>query len=93
MFRKNNITINCDDNDDAICILILGRLLLQGSPWSKISLATHLRSNTAFLSRLKFWVAKKTEDEPAYCPNRNELLQIIETVQKFSLFSKDRKIV
>ena len=25
-------TINCDDNDDAICFLILGHLLLLGSP-------------------------------------------------------------
>ena len=30
-------TINCDDNDDAICFLILGHLLLLGSPWNKIS--------------------------------------------------------
>ena len=30
-FVKTN-TINCDDNDDALCFLILGRLLLQGSP-------------------------------------------------------------
>ena len=38
-------------------------------------------------------ICKKTEDEPAYCPDRNELLQIIETMQKFSLFSKDGAIV
>ena len=37
--------------------------------------------------------AIKTEDEPVYCPDRNELLQIIETMQKFSLFSKDGTIV
>ena len=30
-----------------------------------------------------------TEDEPAYCPDKNELLQIIKAMQKFSLFSKD----
>ena len=29
------------------------------------------------------------EDEPAYCPDKNELLQIIKAMQKFSLFSKD----
>ena len=28
----------------------------------------------------------KTEDEPVYCLDRNELSQIIETMQKFSLF-------
>ena len=31
-FHKSNDTINCDDNDDAIRFLILGRLLLLGSP-------------------------------------------------------------
>ena len=36
--------------------------------------------------------AIETEDEPVYCTNRNELLQIIETMQKF-LFSKDGTIV
>ena len=30
-----------------------------------------------------------TEDEPTYCPDKNELLQIIKAMQKFSLFSKD----
>ena len=38
MFRKNNDTINCDDNDDAICSLVLGPLVLLGSPWNEISL-------------------------------------------------------
>ena len=33
--------------------------------------------------------ASKTEDKPAYCSDRNELLQVVETTQKFSLFSKD----
>ena len=37
--------------------------------------------------------AIETEDEPMYCPDRNELLQIIDTKQKFSLFSKDGGIV
>ena len=32
--------------------------------------------------------AIETEDEPVYCPDRNELLQIIETMQKFSFFQK-----
>ena len=36
--------------------------------------------------------AIETEDEPVYCTNRNELLQIIQTMQKF-LFSKDGTIV
>ena len=31
-FVKKKKTINCDDNDDAICFLILGGLLLLGSP-------------------------------------------------------------
>ena len=35
-FVKTN-TIDCDDNDNAICFLILGCLLLLGSPWNKIS--------------------------------------------------------
>ena len=50
LFRKNNNAINCDDNDDAISFLILGPLLLKYQ--------IHLRSSTAFLSRLKFWFAK-----------------------------------
>ena len=43
-FVKKKKTINCDDNDDAICFLILGRLLLLGSPWNKISLEVSERS-------------------------------------------------
>ena len=34
--------------------------------------------------------AIKTEDESVYCPNRNEISEIIKIMQKFSLFSKDR---
>ena len=36
--------INCDDNDNTICFLILGRLLLLGSPWNEISLEALERS-------------------------------------------------
>ena len=36
-FVKTN-TINCDDNNNATCFLILGRLLLLGSSWNEISL-------------------------------------------------------
>ena len=43
LFRKNNNTFNCDDND-VICFLILGRLLLLGSPWNKIWLKVLERS-------------------------------------------------
>ena len=35
----------------------------------------------------------QTEDELVHCFDRNELLQIIETIQKFSFFSKDGAIV
>ena len=35
----------------------------------------------------------ETEDEPVYWPDKNKLLQIIETIQKFSLFSIDGAIV
>ena len=34
----------------------------------------------------------ETEDEPVYWPDKNKRLQIIETMQKFSLFSKDCSI-
>ena len=37
-------------------------------------------------------ICKKTEDGPAYCPDRKEILQIIETMQKFSLLLKDGAI-
>ena len=36
-FVKTN-TINCDDNNDATCFLILGRLLLLGSSWNEFHL-------------------------------------------------------
>ena len=36
-FVKTN-TINCDDNGNAICFLILGGLILLASPWNEISL-------------------------------------------------------
>ena len=52
LFRKNNDTINWDDNNDTI----------------------------------------ETEDEPVYCLDSNEFLQIIKTMQKFSLSSKDGAI-
>ena len=35
----------------------------------------------------------ETKDEPAYCPERCDLLQIIETMQKFSLFSNNSAMV
>ena len=38
-------------------------------------------------------ICKKTKDEPASCPDRKEILEIIETTQKFSLFSTDGAIV
>ena len=38
-------------------------------------------------------ICKKTEDKPEYYPDRKELLQIIKTMQKFSLFLKDDAIV
>ena len=92
-FVKTN-TINCDDNDDAICSLILGRLLLLGSPWNEISLEvlersswTHFRRSSAFLCWLKFWFAEK-EDEPAYCPDRYELLQISRPCKNSHCFQK-----
>ena len=44
LFRKNNNTFNCDDNGDAICFLIVGRMLLLGSPWNEISLKVLERS-------------------------------------------------
>ena len=37
-------TISCGDNGDAICFIILGRLLLLGSPWNEISLVVLERS-------------------------------------------------
>ena len=57
LFRKNNDTINCDENDDAISFQILGRLLLLGSAWNEISL--EVLELSTFLSQLKFWFAKK----------------------------------
>ena len=36
-FVKTN-TINCDDNNDTTCFLILGRLLLLGSSWNEFHL-------------------------------------------------------
>ena len=37
--------------------------------------------------------AIETEEEPVYFHNRNKLLQIVEHMQKFSLFSKDDVVV
>ena len=41
----------------------------------------------------KILICQKTEDEPAYCPDRKEISQIIDTIQKFSLFPTDGAIV
>ena len=95
LFCKNN-SINCDDNDDATCFLIPGRLLLLDSPWNEISLEV-LELSICVAARLLYLdqvlIYKKTEDEPAYFPGRYKLLQIVETIQKFSLFPKDGAIV
>ena len=37
--------------------------------------------------------AIETEDKLVYCPDRDELLRVIETMQNFSLFSEDGAIV
>ena len=37
--------------------------------------------------------AIETEEKPVYFHNRNKLLQIVEPMQKFSLFSKDDVVV
>ena len=41
----------------------------------------------------KVLICKTTEDKPEYYPERKELLQIIKTMQKFSLFLKGDAIV
>ena len=51
------------------------------------------RRSMTSLSRLKFSFVKKTEDERAYWPDRKAILQIIESMQKISLFLKDGAIV
>ena len=58
LFCKNNDTINCDDNNDAICSLTL-RHLLQVAHERKFHFFTfqrviHLPQSSAFLSWLKF---------------------------------------
>ena len=37
--------------------------------------------------------AMKTVDEPVYCPNKNELLKIVQNMKKISLFLKGSAIV
>ena len=37
--------------------------------------------------------AIETEEKPVYFHNRNKLLQIVEPMQKFSLFSKDDAVI
>ena len=66
-----------------LCFLILVRSLLLGSRWNEVSLEA-----LAFLCRLKFWFGKKIEDEPAYCPDRNELLQISRPCKNYHCFQK-----
>ena len=52
-----------------LCFLILGRLPLLGSPENEISLKA-LEQSTKVL------ICKKMENEPSYCPDRYQLLQI-----------------
>ena len=61
LFRKTN-TINCDDNDDAMfpntrVFAFTRQPMKQNFTWS--TRATHLRSSSTFLCRLKFWFSKK----------------------------------
>ena len=84
------ITINCDDNDDATCFLILGRLLLIGSSCKEISLEV-LEQFICVAARsmsTKVLICKKTEDEPAYCPDRYELLQMLRPCKNSNSFQK-----
>ena len=70
-------------------------MLLLGSPWNEISLEVLellICIATQAIST-KVLICKKTEYDSASCPDRKEILQIIETMQKFSLFSTDGAIV
>ena len=48
---------------------------------------------TSSLKLLQVLICKKAEDEPAFCRSRYKLLQIIETMPKILLLSKDGAIV
>ena len=69
---------------------MLGRSILLGRRWNELftwsTRAIHLHISTSFLSRLKFWFAKKNKEEPAPCLLRYELLQIFETMLKRSRY-------
>ena len=91
-FVKTNI--NCDDNDNAICFL--GRLLLLGSPWNEIWLEVLERS--ICLAVWPFYVDKsfdlqKNRRWTCLFPRKIRAFANIETMQKFSLFSKGGAIV
>ena len=65
-------------NDAAVCFLIIGRLLLLGSPWNEIS--TEVLEWSICVAGLsvstKVLICKKTEDEPVFCPERNEFWKL-----------------
>ena len=87
LFRKINNTINCDDDIHALCLLILGSLLKFHLKYQCDSFAQQL----GFSISTKVLICKITENAPAYCPNRKELLKIMETIQKY-LFSKVKHV-
>ena len=89
-FVKTN-TINCGDNNNAICFLILRRPMNQAAHETKFYLKYQ---SDPFVQQLglsmltEVLIYKKTEDEPAYCPDRYKLLQILRPCKNSHCFQK-----
>ena len=89
-FVKTNAT-NSDDNDDAICFLILVVCFFQAAHETKF----HWKyQSDPFAQQLglsmstKSFDLQKIEDGPAYCPDRYELLQISRQCKNSLCFQK-----
>ena len=83
--------INCDDNDNAMfpntrAFAFSRQPMKRSFTWS--TRAINLCRSLTFLCRLKFCFDKKIEDEPAYYPDRYELLQISRPSKNSHCFQK-----
>ena len=90
-FVKTN-TINCDDNDDAICFLNIRAFTFTRQPmkenftWS--TRAIHLCNNSAIVCQLKFWFAKIWGSTCVLPRQIYELLQIPRPCKNSRCFQK-----
>ena len=83
--------LNCDDNDDAMfpdtrAFAFTRRTMKRNFTWS--IRAIHLHSSTAFLFRLKFWIAKKSKMKLRIAPTETSFCKLSRPCKNSRCFQK-----